>query len=90
MSIDSVRTSFAYGRWANRRLLAAAGELSLSSDERDRDLRGSFESITGTLRHLPGQSGPGSASGGRTTSAPSFLRPDTGFRQFLTAHRSRS
>ena len=50
MSIESVRTFFAYGHWANRRLLKAAGELS--ADELDRDLRASFASITGTLRHL--------------------------------------
>lgn len=50
MSLESIRTFFAYGRWANRRLLRAAGELS--PDELDRDLRGSFGSIQGTLRHL--------------------------------------
>jgi len=50
MSVQSVRTFFAYSRWANRRLLQAAGELS--ADELGRDLRGSFASITGTLRHL--------------------------------------
>ena len=50
MSLESVRTFFAYGHWANRRLLKAVGELS--PEERDRDLRGSFGSITGTLRHL--------------------------------------
>jgi uncharacterized damage-inducible protein DinB len=50
MSVESVRTFFAYGHWANRRLLKAAGELS--ADELDRDLLGSFASIRGTLRHL--------------------------------------
>jgi uncharacterized damage-inducible protein DinB len=50
MSLQSVRTLFAYNRWANRRLLDAAGHLS--SEELDRDLRGSFTSIKGTLRHL--------------------------------------
>lgn len=50
MNVDSVRTLFEYNRWANRRLLKAAGELS--SDELDRDLRGSFASIMGTMRHL--------------------------------------
>jgi uncharacterized damage-inducible protein DinB len=50
MSVESVRSFFAYGRWANRRLLEAAGELS--ADELDFDLRGSFASIKGTLRHL--------------------------------------
>lgn len=50
MNVESVRTLFEYNRWANRRLLAAAGELS--PEELDRDLRGSFGSIKGTLRHL--------------------------------------
>ena len=50
MSLESVRTFFAYGHWANRRLLDAVGELS--PEELDRDLRGSFGSIKGTLRHL--------------------------------------
>ncbi len=50
MSVESVRTSFAYSHWANRRLLQAAGELS--AEELGRDLRGSFASIAGTLRHL--------------------------------------
>jgi uncharacterized damage-inducible protein DinB len=50
MNLESVRTSFEYNRWANRRLLQAAGELS--AEELDRDLRGSFSSIKGTLRHL--------------------------------------
>lgn len=50
MSVESLRTFFAYNRWANRRLLKAAGELS--PGELDRDLRGSFQSIKGTLRHL--------------------------------------
>ena len=50
MDVDSVRTLFAYNRWANGRLLAAAGKLS--SEELERDLRGSFGSLRGTLRHL--------------------------------------
>jgi uncharacterized damage-inducible protein DinB len=50
MNVDSIRALFAYNRWANRRLLEAVGELS--AEELDRDLRGSFESIKGTLRHL--------------------------------------
>ena len=50
MNIEDVRTDFAYNRWANRRLLAAVGELS--REELDRDLSGSFGSIRGTLRHL--------------------------------------
>ncbi|MGE5278182.1 MAG: DinB family protein [Acidobacteriota bacterium] len=50
MNVQDVWTWFAYNRWANRRLLQAAGELS--GEELDRDLRGSFASIRGTLRHL--------------------------------------
>jgi uncharacterized damage-inducible protein DinB len=50
MNVESIRAFFAYNHWANRRLLEAAGELS--AEELDRDLRGSFESIKGTLRHL--------------------------------------
>jgi uncharacterized damage-inducible protein DinB len=50
MNLQSVRTWFAYNRWANRRLLAASG--ALSAEERGRDLKGSFGSLHGTLRHL--------------------------------------
>jgi uncharacterized damage-inducible protein DinB len=50
MNVKSLRTVFEYNRWANRQLLQAAGELS--AEELDRDLRGSFSSIQGTLRHL--------------------------------------
>jgi len=50
VNVQGVRTFFAYNRWANQRLLQAAGELS--AEEFDRDLRGSFASIRGTLRHL--------------------------------------
>ncbi|HEY7368814.1 MAG TPA: DinB family protein [Thermoanaerobaculia bacterium] len=50
MNLQDVRTWFAYNRWANERLLEAAG--GLSPDELERDLRGSFGSIRGTLRHL--------------------------------------
>jgi uncharacterized damage-inducible protein DinB len=50
MNLKSVQTFFEYNRWANRRLLQAAGELS--AEDLDRDLRGSFSSIKGTLRHL--------------------------------------
>jgi len=52
MNVQSVRSFFAYNHWANRRLLAAAG--ALSAEERGRDLRGSFGSLHGTLRHLLG------------------------------------
>lgn len=50
MDVDSACALFAYNRWANGRLLAAAGQLS--TEELDRDLRGSFGSLKGTLRHL--------------------------------------
>ena len=50
MDLESVLTFFSYNRWANERLLAAAGELS--TEELDRDLRGGFGSLQGTLRHL--------------------------------------
>ena len=50
MNVESARTLFAYNRWANRRLLQAASEVS--AEELDRDVRGSFSSLKGTLRHL--------------------------------------
>jgi len=50
MNLQDVRTGLAYNRWANQRLLNAAGELS--GDELDRNLGGSFGSIRGTLAHL--------------------------------------
>ena len=50
MNVQSVRTFFAYNRWANRRLLEAVGKLS--TEELERDLRASFTSIRGTLRHI--------------------------------------
>ncbi len=50
LDAPSARTLFAYNRWANRLLLEAAGELP--PEELDRDLKGSFGSIKGTLRHL--------------------------------------
>jgi uncharacterized damage-inducible protein DinB len=50
MSLRSVRAFFDYGCWANRLLLEAAAELP--DGEIDRDLRGSFGSVKGTLRHL--------------------------------------
>jgi uncharacterized damage-inducible protein DinB len=50
MDARSAQTLFAYNHWANRRLLAAVGQLPV--EELDKDLRGSFASIRGTLRHL--------------------------------------
>jgi uncharacterized damage-inducible protein DinB len=50
MNLQEVRTFFGYNRWANRRLLQAVSQLS--ADDFNRDLRASFDSIRGTLRHL--------------------------------------
>jgi len=50
MNVADVRVDFAYNRWANRRLLEAVAELP--TEDFERDLRGSFASIAGTLRHL--------------------------------------
>jgi len=50
MNLDDVKTGLAYNRWANRRLLDAAGELS--REELDRELGGGFGSVRGVLRHL--------------------------------------
>jgi len=50
MNLQEVRVFFGYNRWANRLLLQAVSELP--TEVFDRDLRGSFASIKGTLRHL--------------------------------------
>jgi len=50
MDARSARTLFAYDRWASRLLIEAAAQLP--EEELVRDLRGSFGSILGTLRHL--------------------------------------
>jgi uncharacterized damage-inducible protein DinB len=50
MTLQEVRTWLAYNHWANLRLLEAVGELP--TEDFDRDLRASFGSIKGTLRHL--------------------------------------
>jgi uncharacterized damage-inducible protein DinB len=50
MNAQTARTLFAYNRWANRLILEAAGELP--AEDLDRDLKGSFGSIKGMLRHL--------------------------------------
>lgn len=50
MNTHDVRTRFAYNRWANRRLLAAAR--GLGPDEFTRDLKASFGSLKGTLLHI--------------------------------------
>jgi uncharacterized damage-inducible protein DinB len=50
MNLEDVRKLFAYNRWANRQLLEVVGQLS--EEELDRDVRASFASMKGTLRHL--------------------------------------
>lgn len=50
MNRQELDTYFAYDRWANRRLLQAAGELS--ADAFSQDLRASFGSVRGTLLHI--------------------------------------
>jgi len=50
MDARSARALLAYDRWANRLLLEAAAQLP--EEELLRDLRGSFGSVLGTLRHL--------------------------------------
>lgn len=50
MDLQEVRTWFGYNRWANRRLLQAVG--ALPTEDLDRDLKASFGSIKGTLKHL--------------------------------------
>ena len=47
---DEVRELFAYHRWANARLLEAAGTLSV--EDFGRDLGSSFPSVRATLAHL--------------------------------------
>ena len=50
MNTQVTRTIFAYNRWANRRLLAAAS--LLPPEEFNRDLHASFGSVRGTLLHI--------------------------------------
>lgn len=50
MTVDDIRTLYAYNRWANRRLLQAARQLPL--DAFTRDLRTSHTSVSGTLTHI--------------------------------------
>jgi uncharacterized damage-inducible protein DinB len=45
-----IRELYAYNRWANRRLLGAAGDLSPA--DFDRDLGSSFPSVRSTLAHI--------------------------------------
>jgi uncharacterized damage-inducible protein DinB len=50
VSRDYCRVMARYNRWMNERLYASCAELS--SEERNRDRRAFFRSITGTLNHL--------------------------------------
>lgn len=50
MTGDELRVLYAYNRWANRRLLAAAREVE--PRDRERDLGASHRSLVGTLVHV--------------------------------------
>lgn len=50
MSVERIRTTYAYNRWANRRLLGAAGQLQ--PQDVVRHLGGSFGSVQATLVHI--------------------------------------
>lgn len=50
MTLDEIRTLFAFNRWANDRILDACRELS--HDELIRDLGSSHRSVRGTLVHM--------------------------------------
>jgi uncharacterized damage-inducible protein DinB len=50
MSVERVRTTYAYNRWANRRLLDAVGQLQ--PQDFVRSLGGSFDSVQATLVHI--------------------------------------
>ena len=50
MELESIRTLYAYNRWANDRVLSVVA--SVSPDEVRRDLGGSFGSLWGTLVHI--------------------------------------
>lgn len=49
MTVDDIRTLFAFNRWANDEILAACR--SLEHEDFARDLRTSYRSIRGTLVH---------------------------------------
>ena len=49
-ALEEIRQLFAYHRWANARVLAAAGELDHEAFARD--LRSSFASVRDTLTHM--------------------------------------
>ena len=52
MVIDDIQLLFEYDRWANDRVLQAAGALSV--EQFTRDLGGSFRSVRDTLLHIIG------------------------------------
>jgi uncharacterized damage-inducible protein DinB len=52
MTTDDIRLLYAYDRWANRRVIIAAG--TLSAEQFTRDLGGSFRSVRDTLLHILG------------------------------------
>jgi uncharacterized damage-inducible protein DinB len=49
-ALEEIRELFAYHRWANARMLTAAGELDQEAFARD--LRSSFASVRDTLTHM--------------------------------------
>jgi len=52
MTRDDIRLLYEYDRWANRRLIIAAG--TLNAEQFTRDLGGSFGSVRDTLLHILG------------------------------------
>jgi len=52
MVVEDIRLLYSYDRWANRRLLDAAAQLT--PEQFTRDLNGSFRSIRDTLLHILG------------------------------------
>lgn len=52
MTVDDIQRLFEYDRWANKRILEAAG--ALSGEQFTRDLGGSFRSVRDTLLHIIG------------------------------------
>jgi uncharacterized damage-inducible protein DinB len=50
LTVEQLRSLTTYNHWANVRLLQAAATLSV--EERERDMRASFGSLTGTLIHI--------------------------------------
>lgn len=50
MTVEQLHSLALYNRWANTRLLQVAATLSV--EERERELRASFDSLQGTLIHI--------------------------------------